>query len=101
VSPAHVTKGFLGFMDHSVTEQLLGRPDEWHTTSLLLSEGAECQALANRLAATVNPAAGRLRKWSKARPGGAYRRNFAVALADHVSSCPVWILATSARRERS
>ena len=88
-------KAFLGFMDHSPSEQLVGDPDTWHTTGVVLAEGGKCRLLADRLAERVNRRDRRLKKWSSA--ATAYRRTFLAGLAAALPGSGVSILATSAR----
>src|SRR6266403_586320 len=88
-------RSFLGFMDHSITEQLLGQPDAWHTTAVVLAESAECGVLAKNIGSRVNRSTGRLRKWSRA--GDGYRTTFAQALPAMLTGSGVFIVASSAR----
>jgi hypothetical protein len=93
-----MVKGYLAFMDHSITEQLTGCPTAWHTTVVALSEGGEVSDLANRIAYGIFPRQPRLRKWSAGRPAGKqrYREAFYQELARHLPSSKVYLLATSA-----
>jgi len=93
-----MVKAYMGFMDHSPTEQFLGEPSLWHTTVLLLSEGKECSDLAEAIAAIINPISKRLKKWSQAK-GGKYRGKFAQTLKAKLPGSGVMILATSAREQ--
>jgi hypothetical protein len=94
-APGSGVKAFLGFMDHSITEQLIGNPDARHTTAIVLAEGGECGALAKRIGGDVNRRANRLRKWSRA--GEAYRRTFLLALSSMLPGSGVVVVASSAR----
>jgi hypothetical protein len=93
-----MVKGYLAFMDHSITEQLTGCPAAWHTTAVALSEGGEVSDLANRIAQGISPGQPRLRKWSAGRGAGKrrYRAAFYQELARHLPSAKVYLLATSA-----
>lgn len=91
-----MVKAYLGFMDHSVSEQLNGTPSLWHTSVLLLSEGTECSDLAKAIATIINPLSKRLKKWSQTK-GGRYRKNFCQQLMAALPRSGVMIFATSAR----
>jgi hypothetical protein len=90
--------GYLAFMDHSITEQLTGRADAWHTTVIALSEGGEVSNLANRIAQGIFPAKPHLRKWSDGRGASKqrYHEAFSRELARHLPLAKVYLLATSA-----
>jgi hypothetical protein len=85
-------------MDHSISEQLTGHPDAWHTTAIALSEGGEVSDLANRIAQGIFPRKPHLRKWSDGRGSSKqrYRDAFSRELARHLPSAKVYLLATSA-----
>jgi len=93
-----MVKAFLGFMDHSISEQLTGNPSAWHTTAMVMSEGAGCGTLASAIAARCSRSRTRLRKWNGTKQGS-YRDQFADALADNLPSSGVSILASSATEE--
>lgn len=85
-------------MDHSITEQLIGHPDAWHTTCIALSEGNEVSNLANQIAQDISPEKPHLRKWSDGRAVSKrrYHEAFSRELARHLPSAKVYLLATSA-----
>jgi hypothetical protein len=85
-------------MDHSITEQLTGDPEAWHTTAIALSEGGEVSDLASRIAEGIFPREPRLRKWSAGRVAGKrkYRLAFSEELAKHLPHAKVNLLAISA-----
>ncbi len=93
-----MVKAYLAFMDHSITEQLTGRPAAWHTSAIALAEGGEVSDLASRIARGIFPEEPRLRKWSAGRGAGKlrYRTEFSRELARHIPSSKVYLLATSA-----
>lgn len=93
-----MVKGYLVFMDHSITEQLTGCPATWHTTAIAISEGSEVSDLANRVAQGIWPRRPSLRKWSAGRGASKrrYREAFYQELARHLPSAKVSLLATSA-----
>ena len=93
-----MVKGYLAFMDHSITEQLTGCPAAWHTTAIALSEGGEVSGLANQIAQAIYLAQPRLRKWSAGRGAGKrrYRAAFSQELARQLPSAKVFLLVTSA-----
>jgi hypothetical protein len=93
-----MVKGYLAFMDHSITEQLTGCSDAWHTTAIIISEGGEVSDLANRIAQGISPQRSRLRKWSAGRGAGKqrYREAFHQELTRSLPSAKVFLLATSA-----
>lgn len=93
-----MVKAYLAFMDHSITEQLTGRPATWHTTAIALAEGGEVSDLASLIARGIFPKQPRLRKWSAGRGAGKrrYRKEFSGELARHLPSSRVYLLATSA-----
>jgi hypothetical protein len=85
---------YLAFMDHSITEQLIGRPEAWHTTAIALSEGSEVSELANKIAQGIFPSKPRLRKWSGGRGASKprYHDAFSRELARHLPSTKVNLL---------
>jgi hypothetical protein len=85
----------LGSMDHSPSEQL-GKPDDWHTSVLILSEGGEHFGMAKDLALRLNLSDGVLRKWSN---NPSYRRKgeFGAALSKALPQGGVYINAISAQ----
>jgi hypothetical protein len=93
-----MVKGYLAFMDHSITEQLTGCSAAWHTTAIAISGGGEVSDLATRIAQGISPRRPRLRKWSAGRGAGKqqYREAFYQQLARHLPSAKVSLLATSA-----
>lgn len=93
-----MVKGYLAFMDHSITEQLTGCPAAWHTTAIAISEGGEVSELARRVAQGISPRLPHLRKWSAGRGAGKrrYRDAFYQELVRHLPSAKVSLLATSA-----
>ena len=93
-----MVKAYLAFMDHSITEQLTGRPAAWRTTAIALAEGGEVSDLASRIARGIFPKQPRLRKWSAGRGAGKrrYRVAFSSELARHLPSAKIYLLATSA-----
>ncbi len=93
-----MVKGFLVFMDHSITEQLTGVSSAWHTTAIALSEGGEVSELARSISRNVFPDRPRLQKWSaghKARKRR-YRVAFARELCFQLPDSSVYLFATSA-----
>jgi hypothetical protein len=60
----NVSTMYLASMDHSPSEQL-GKPDDWHTTALILSEAGEHWKLAEDIAHQLHCSSGLLRKWSR------------------------------------
>jgi len=83
---------YIGSLDHAPSEQLNGRPDQWHTTVLILSEGGEHFKLARELAKKLKSQGGVLRKWDGYRR---YKDKFEQALADTHPNFPVHIRAIS------
>lgn len=64
----HSTEDFLGFMDHSPSEQLYGEPDLIHTTAIYLSKDPNAaKAKLDQFAKKVRNTEGELIKWSKVR----------------------------------
>ena len=51
-------------MDHSVTEQLLGNAEEWHTTAIALSESGEISDFSKEIAQCISTKNDYLKKWS-------------------------------------
>jgi hypothetical protein len=82
-------------MDHSPQEIPSDR-DVWHTTALVLSEGADQWGWDVSLGRLISPQSGKLQKWTKrngARYQGEFRRQFPKALA----TSDLYCLAFSAR----
>src|SRR5207245_9304709 len=92
-----MVKGYLAFMDHSITEQLTGCPAAWHTTAIALSEGGEVSGLANQIAQAIYPAQPRLRKWSAGRGAGKrrYRAAFSPELARQLPATTGFLRVTA------
>jgi hypothetical protein len=86
---------YLGAMDHSPAEQL-GKPTQWHTTVIVLSEGGEHVSLARAVAKRLGCRDERLIKWSR---NPSYRKHgtFETALTQEIRGYPVYIRAISAR----
>jgi len=95
------TKGFLAFMDHSITEQLIGDPTAWHTTAIALSEGDEVSKLARSISRNIFPKQPRLKKWSAGHSirKKNYRLAFARELSHQLPESPVYLFAISATEE--
>lgn len=89
------TTMFLGSMDHSPSEQL-GKPDDWHTTVLILSEGGEHFDAARDVALRLDLRDGQLRKWAK-NPRYRKNREFGAALLDVLPGRAMFIRAISAQ----
>jgi hypothetical protein len=85
----------LGSMDHTPSEQL-GDPQQWHTTVLILSEGAEHWDLATDIARKIGCKDETLKKWAGKR-AARYRREFECAFTECVTAYPVHIRAISAQ----
>lgn len=90
-----VIRGFLGCMDHSITEQLTGKPSAWHTTAIALSEGGEISTLCNDIVGRLGGHVTKLRKWKRGSRGN-YRRRFAEALVELLPRSAVSLFAISA-----
>ncbi len=96
-----ITKGYLAFMDHSITEQLIGDSTAWHTTAIALSEGDEVSQLALSISKKINPKNPILKKWSAGRGQRKkkYRTSFARELIQQLPNSSVYIFVISATEE--
>jgi hypothetical protein len=86
---------YLGSMDHSPSEQL-GKPDDWHTTVLILSEGGQHDDAAKDVAHRLGYRDGSLRKWSR-NPTYRQKDRFGSALLAALPSHAVFVRAISAQ----
>ena len=83
---------FIASLDHSPTEQLIGK--KWHTSTLILSSAVEHSALAHELGQIANPQTCKLTKWSRA--NSHYRKCFCASLISTLDRHRVMVFAISA-----
>jgi hypothetical protein len=83
---------FIASLDHSPTEQLIGK--KWHTSALILSAAVEHSALAHELGQIANPRTCRLTKWAWA--NSHYRERFFTSLMSGLGRHRVMVFAISA-----
>lgn len=87
---------FTASMDHSPSEQLIGRADLWHTTALIVSSAIEHANLAQRVAERLRPRHGTLTEWRRAT--NHYRANFLKVMVEEMRSVGnVQVFAISAQ----
>ena len=92
LSGYHYDGLFIASLDHSPTEQLIGRA--WHTSALILSAGVEHSALAHELGQIANPLTCKLTKWSRA--NSHYKQRFWAGLMSRLNRHRVMVFAISA-----
>jgi hypothetical protein len=83
---------FIASLDHSPTEQLIGK--KWHTSALILSAAVEHSALAHELGQIANPLTCKLTKWTRA--NSHYRKRFCASLMSTLDRHRVMVFAISA-----
>jgi hypothetical protein len=86
---------FIGFMDHSGSDELTGDSEHWHSTALVMSEGDRVMTLTKQIADDLSNRSVGLGKWSKRKPS--YRNTFTNVLAERLPKSKVFIAAFSAR----
>jgi hypothetical protein len=89
----HYDALFIASLDHSPTEQLIGRG--WHTSALILSAGVEHSALAHELSQIANPLTRKLTKWTCA--NSHYKERFCASLMSRLNLHRVMVFAISAK----
>lgn len=82
-------------MDHSPSEQISGNELEWHTTVLLVSEGADQWTVAQQIAEDLTIQSGALKKWSRTKPP--QKAKFTAAMQEHLAADGMQVFAVSAR----
>jgi hypothetical protein len=83
---------FIASLDHSPTEQLIGK--KWHTSVLILSAAVEHSALAHELGQIANPLTRKLTKWTRA--NSHYKKRFCGSLMSSLDRHRVMMFAISA-----
>jgi hypothetical protein len=86
---------FTASLDHSPTEQLIGK--DWHTSALILSAAVEHSAPAQELGAIANPSTRRLTTWRRA--NAHYKKRFCASLMPGLDKHRVMVLAISAMEQ--